>query len=84
MDETLKLQHGESVAKVYELISNDLADIDDKYTDLKDQWGNHQKASHFYLYTFEPVKLSWNDNPPQELKNDVMAVFDKYLKRTDI
>ena len=80
MDETLKFIHGEAVAKVYEALKNDLQELDKKYTELKDINGKEIKASSFYSYTIEPTNLMFNDPIPNDLKQDVIALFDKHLK----
>lgn len=82
MDETLKMQYGEKVAKVYEALKNDLIELDEKHTGLKDKYGVEQKASHFYHYTFQPVDLAFDEDTPNEVRQEVISVFDKHLKPT--
>ncbi len=80
MDETLKMMHGETVAKIYEALKGDLFKLNEKYPDLKDKYGKEQKTGHFYNFTIEPTNLMFEDDIPNDLKQDVIALFDKHLK----
>ncbi len=80
MDETLKFIHGETVAKIYEALKNDLLDLDKKYTEFKDIHGKELRASSFYSYTIEPTNLMFKKQISNDLKQDLIALFDKHLK----
>lgn len=80
MDETLKAQHGETVAKIYEDLKTDLSLLNEKYQNLKNKYGIEQRAGEFYRFTIEPTNLKFDDDIPIDLKQEVTAIFDKHLK----
>lgn len=82
MGETFEFFHGKDTAAIYDSIAAELKEVDEKYKDLKDKFGNPIKASSLYIYSFEPTKLNWRDGMTNEIKEDVIAVFDKYLPRS--
>lgn len=80
MDETLRLQHGDNVAKIYENLKLDLLEFDNKYQNLKNKYGQEQRASQFYRYSIEPVNLFIDDDTPDDLRMDIIGIFDKHFK----
>lgn len=82
MGETFEFFHGKDTAAIYDSIAAELKELDEKYKDLKDKFGNPIKASSLYTYTFEPTTLKWSVDMTEEIKNDVIAVLDKYLPRS--
>lgn len=82
MSDMMESLYGKDTAGIYESISAELKEIDEKYKDLKDEFDNPVKPSSLYFYTIEPVKLSWTGTLSKEIQREIIAVFDKYLPRT--